>query len=484
MNRGDHRRSYTPRMVEMTGKSVDEAVQAAIARLRARRDEVEIEVLQEGRGGFLGIGSREARVRVRLRPDTGMRHSSSARAPDSRGRRDAGPDRRPGDVRTRSLDNGRRGGPRRDAPDRRGSSDEPRRDAPDRRASSDELRRDAPDRRASSDELRRDAPDRRVSSDELRRDAPDRRVSSDEPRRRSVDSLAVRATQAPRQDLRVRRRELTPPSDTRESERIRPDRMEPLLPPATPSLPNGPAVAAGGQEKEIASFTKGLLSRMGFDVAVSAVLEGDAYEIKIEGGDNDAVLIGRRGETLEALQHIISKMASHGREELIRVRVDVADYRERRNGQLVERAQEMAQRVRESGHEVVTEPLSAAERRIIHRALADLPDVTTHALGEGLVKRIWIGPAGAKRAETTAYQERAPFEPAERPREEAERPERPERPAAPALPVRDALADSPAPGGAPAPVMDDWNAAGPATKNAEASPWGRKPKPAKGRRAR
>jgi hypothetical protein len=237
---------------------------------------------------------------------------------------------------------------------------------------------------------------------------------------------------------------------------------------------NFPDAPPPGLEQEISGYARGLLERMGFSATVDAQVVDGAYEVRIDGGDNDAILIGRRGETLEALQHVIAKMASRGREDLVRVRVDVSNYRERRGEQLEERAREMAARVRETGEEYVTEPLPAAERRIIHRTLSDVPDITTHALGEGLVKRIRIALAGNEAgAASTA---------------EVWRPEREEVEEASPGETRSPTS---APGGTtdgpvqqPVSMIESWSGATPAAKETEQSEWGRRPKPAKGRRSR
>lgn len=135
---------------------------------------------------------------------------------------------------------------------------------------------------------------------------------------------------------------------------------------------------------------------MGYAARVEASYSDDAYEVRIDAGEHNDVLIGKKGETLDALQHVLAKMASRGLEELLRVRVDIAEYRQKRSSELSERAIEMAQQVVETGREVITEPLSAAERRSIHRALSDHPEVTTQSLGDGQVKPVWIGLKSSK----------------------------------------------------------------------------------------
>jgi predicted RNA-binding protein YlqC (UPF0109 family) len=202
---------------------------------------------------------------------------------------------------------------------------------------------------------------------------------------------------------------------------------------------------------------------MGFVARVEAGYADDAYEVRIEAGEDDAILIGRKGETLDALQHVLAKMVSRGHEELLRVRVDVSEYRQRRTSELAERALAIAQQVRDTGREVITEPLPAAERRVIHRTLSEVADITTQALGDGLVKRVWIGPQGEMppQAETEPGHEEAEIEHA---------PTREERTEV----VEEPLS-----------LIDPWEAAQSkpdVSGGTEVEEWGRRPKPARGRR--
>jgi hypothetical protein len=131
----------------------------------------------------------------------------------------------------------------------------------------------------------------------------------------------------------------------------------------------------------------------------------------------------------------------------------------------------MAQQVRDTGTEVITEPLPAAERRVIHRTLSELPDITTQALGDGLIKRVWIGPQGGQppAAESETAREQETPEP-RFVREERE-----------TIAERAAMAEG---AEEPLSLIDPWNA--PAKPGAEGGgtveEWGRRPKPARGRR--
>ena len=136
-----------------------------------------------------------------------------------------------------------------------------------------------------------------------------------------------------------------------------------------------------------------VLGHMGIEAEVAARQDQGSIEVEIRGGESDGLLIGRKGETLAALQHVLTRMASRrlgGQAGTIRL--DVAGYRDRRDRQLQELARTLAQRVERTGRRAMTEPLPPAERRAIHRALEDFPGVETHAAGSGLNKRVVLVP--------------------------------------------------------------------------------------------
>lgn len=109
-------------------------------------------------------------------------------------------------------------------------------------------------------------------------------------------------------------------------------------------------------------------------------------------GDDSGLLIGRRGETLRALQFLVSFIASRRLGDRVNLFVDVAGYQERRYETLRSLAQRVARRVASSGREVPLEPMPPNERRIVHMALADDPDVSTISEGMGDGRRVIIEP--------------------------------------------------------------------------------------------
>lgn len=148
-------------------------------------------------------------------------------------------------------------------------------------------------------------------------------------------------------------------------------------------------------EAVVQELAAGLLERMGIENAVVTVVRnGATVSVQVESGATDGLLIGRKGETLDAFQHILLRMAGRRLGARIdSVRVDVAGYRERREEQLRTQIVELAEKVERSGRRAMTEPLSPVERRLVHRILADRAGVETHAGGrDGVAQRVIITP--------------------------------------------------------------------------------------------
>ncbi len=110
-------------------------------------------------------------------------------------------------------------------------------------------------------------------------------------------------------------------------------------------------------------------------------------------GDDAGLLIGRRGETLRSLQFLTTLIASRRMEERVSIFVDVAGYQERRYESLTTLAEKVASRVASSGRPITLEPMPPNERRIVHLALADNPDVETGSTGSGDGRRVVVEPA-------------------------------------------------------------------------------------------
>ena len=107
-------------------------------------------------------------------------------------------------------------------------------------------------------------------------------------------------------------------------------------------------------------------------------------------GEDLGILIGRRGQTLSSLQYLVYLMVSHQLGAWVPISIDVEGYRERRQEALKNLALRMAERVLASGQAVTLEPMPANERRIIHLAIRDLPEVITQSAGEGESRKVTI----------------------------------------------------------------------------------------------
>jgi len=123
-------------------------------------------------------------------------------------------------------------------------------------------------------------------------------------------------------------------------------------------------------------------------VDVSADAEG--HLLAEMTGDTTGILIGRRGETLDALQYLTSLKVNRGQENYTRVTLDSEHYRAKREEALVRLANRMAGRAVKTGRKVVMEPMNPYERRILHSALQNHTQVTTHSEGEEPNRRVVI----------------------------------------------------------------------------------------------
>jgi spoIIIJ-associated protein len=341
---------------EFTGKTVEEALKAARDEFGAELNDLDFEILTPGSRGVLGMGAEPARIVAAPRHALGgaapKREAAAAQPlprPPARefGDRDRGPRR---DDRDR--------GPRRDDRGDRG----PRRDD---RPQYGDAARSAPTVGEAGDRPRRDDRDRGPRRDDRARDARGPRS----PQRGGADLSASEAAEvaAARGSLAAERADLE----------------------AAEASPE--ALAAGKRILET------VMGHLGFD-AVVEVAAGETSRLNVvaQGEDRDALgaLIGRKGERLSALQHLVNLMLSKEMGSWTRVLVDVEDYRGRRERQLRELADRAAARVMETGKMLQLEPMPALERRWIHLTLRDHAGVATQSIGEEPNRRVVLVPRG------------------------------------------------------------------------------------------
>jgi spoIIIJ-associated protein len=331
---------------EFSGKTVEEALKAARDEFGAELNDLDFEILTPGSRGVLGMGAEPARIVA------APRHALGGAAP----KRDAAaavplprPPAREFSDRGDRPDRGPRRddrGPRRDDRGDRG----PRRD-------------DGP--REVAEAERPPRPDRGPRRDDRPRE--DRGPRG--PRRGGADVSASEAAEvaAARGSLAAERADLE----------------------AAEASPE--ALAAGQRILET------LMTHLGFDAKVEvAAGETSRLNVVAQGDDRDSLgaLIGRKGERLSALQHLVNLMLSKEMGSWTRVLVDVEDYRGRRERQLRELADRAAARVMETGKMLQLEPMPALERRWIHLSLRDHAGVATQSIGEEPNRRVVLVPRG------------------------------------------------------------------------------------------
>ncbi|MFQ5380663.1 MAG: RNA-binding cell elongation regulator Jag/EloR [Dehalococcoidia bacterium] len=303
--------------VEVSGKTVEDALKQALNKLGATADEVEFVVLDEGRRGFFGRGARDAVVRVERRAGAG---------PESK------PERQPADT---SI---KRGG-RRENRQRRGRSS-----------------------------------GRRGGRAALDRPAPTLTAEDFAPR----DSAGEQPEAPPPRNKESRRRQ----------------------PPAQRDRPAHPEVDPDIEAPEVdyaAQLVDDILRILDLEAEITIrepMTPGDGRGsalavIDLEGEDL-GMLIGRRGDTLQSLQYFVNVVLAHRFPDRGTVTVDAEHYRHRREEHLVSLARRMAERVSRTGEPITLEPMSPAERRLVHMALADDREVETNSIGSGDSRKVVI----------------------------------------------------------------------------------------------
>ena len=144
-------------------------------------------------------------------------------------------------------------------------------------------------------------------------------------------------------------------------------------------------------EDKAKDFLKEVFDAMNLVVVVNVKYDEDNRNMEIElSGDEMGVLIGKRGQTLDSLQYLVSLVVNKDVDEYIRVKVDTEDYRKRRKETLENLAKNIAYKVKRTKRAVSLEPMNPYERRIIHSALQNDKYVTTHSEGEEPFRRVVV----------------------------------------------------------------------------------------------
>ena len=189
-----------------------------------------------------------------------------------------------------------------------------------------------------------------------------------------------------------------PKAEPKKEEQKKSEQDKPAEKPAEPEY--GPAVEADkipadSKAGKAVAYLKGVLAGFGYEnFAVTVAEKENGALISLEGEDL-GVIIGRRGETLEALQTLVSLAANKGG-GFYRVSINIGDYREKREQALKALAEKIAAQVLSTGRNRVLEPMSPYERRIIHTAIQQVNGVTSDSVGEGENRRVVIHQEGKR----------------------------------------------------------------------------------------
>ena len=293
-----------------TGKTIDLAIEAALAQLNLDRDSVSVTVLQQAKAGFLGFGAQPAKVQVTYEaPDVAPEAPKVALSSASRSK------------------------PKAAAPVKKPEPPKPETPAP-------------------------------VKAEAPKAEAP------------KPEAPKPEAPKAPRQE--------------KKQDKAPKERREPKAPKA-PAQPKTYAPAEpGSTEEKIEVFIKGLLEHMDSKAVPHCWKEeGSTYKVDLVG-DDLGYLIGRRGDTLDAIQHLANYTINRGVDGHIRINVDAECYREKREESLRRYARKKAQQVLKARRRTTLEHMNAYERHVIHAALQDMENITTHSTGVEPNRRVVI----------------------------------------------------------------------------------------------
>jgi spoIIIJ-associated protein len=315
--------------IEVTGRTVDEAKERALDELGVHESELEFELLDEARSGFLGrIGRSDARIRARIKPLSREKPADRRRRRKSEGRGDGDGAKGSGGGRGRK----RPAGERERRPPREGASA-------------------ATPRKPKSEAAKATA-------------SPD--ASPSEPAKHRNRSRSRKPK--PRDDAAVTPEEEQPDMDTE--------------------------VNLDEQESIAVEFVEGLLDALGLGGEVRTTrTEDEAIGLDIVG-DNLGLLVGPKGATLAAVEELTRAAVQHAADgQRARLHVDVGGYRQRRREALAEFVRKVGAEVQAAGEPRALEPMSAADRKVVHDTVAELDGLATVSEGEDARRHVVIRPA-------------------------------------------------------------------------------------------
>ncbi|HET7685676.1 MAG TPA: RNA-binding cell elongation regulator Jag/EloR [Candidatus Limnocylindria bacterium] len=346
---------------EFTGKNVEEAIRTAMKEFGADLGDLDIEILAQGSRGILGVGGEEARILAA--PKSAVASSASVLAPPTAPQAPVEDEPAP-------------------APRGRGRGRAARAEAaPVAPVEEQPAEPEAPAMAAE------DAP---AEIEELPEAMPAEPDAAGEPAAFAVGETEGRDDGSPRRRGRRGGRG----RNGRDAEGGPPRERSSREP--TPFVPAKPLEELSEEERttlvEAQAVLTEILRLMEINATVEIALGHETSKLNVKG-DGLGVLIGRRGEKLASLQHIVNLMVSRRDGPQHRIMVDVENYRGRREDQLRDVAERAAKRVIQTGKIIQLEAMPAVERRIVHMALVENPKIRTQSVGVEPNRRIVILPA-------------------------------------------------------------------------------------------
>ena len=222
--------------------------------------------------------------------------------------------------------------------------------------------------------------------------APEKKPEVVKPAVNKVEAPKVETpkVEAPKAETPKPQQPKAPKAPKSETPKVPKENREPKAPKA-PKEPKVYAPAAeGSTEETIEKFLKGLLENMGSNAVPHAVKgEDNTYHVDLVGEDL-GFLIGHRGETLDAIQHLCNYAINRDVSGHIRINVDAEEYRQKREDSLRRYARKKAQQVLKARRRTTLEPMNAYERHVIHATLQEMENITTHSTGTEPNRRVVI----------------------------------------------------------------------------------------------
>ena len=333
--------------IESSGKTVEDAVRAGLQQLGCDAADVTIDVLEAGRPGLFGMFGKLAKVRLTLK-ENDLDFEMPSLSLDSQKTRAPKPEKKAEPKKAEKTE----------AP------------APKNAEAPAAAPRKAEKTEAPAAAKAEEAPAAEAhAAEEPAAEEP----AAEEP---AAEAPVAEAPRAPRRSRSNR-------AEKAERAESRPEKKndEPFVPSDPETLSETGRIAY--------DFLKNVTEKMGVQVAIRVTEEADHLSVSMMG-DTLGILIGRRGDTLDALQYLVSLQVNKNREGYMRVSLDTENYRAKREEALTRLAQRMAARARKTGRKVTLEPMNPYERRVLHSALQNNPYVTTHSEGEEPYRRVVI----------------------------------------------------------------------------------------------